>query len=230
MADLKLEIPIVGNTPNTAIDKNIVEKIKREYGNDIKEVSDITNVPEQLITSIIYVESKGDATATNSRTIGLMQLDPITAVSCIVLEITKDRLSQKEKDILGITDTKLFDNIIKLGKGVDMKAYQNSFIPASALVKPMLLNKKKNILLGAAALVVVYKVRKKATEIGAELNEVEFLAKNARNIDEIKYALNLLWRIDVFGTKLVAQKSKIQGILETKYDIFTYNEAKTIKI
>ena len=149
MADLKLEIPIVGNTPNTAIDKNIVEKIKREYGNDIKEVSDITNVPEQLITSVIYVESKGDATATNSRTIGLMQLDPITAVSCIVLEITKDRLSQKEKDILGITDTKLFDNIIKLGKGVDMKAYQNSFIPASALVKPMLLNKKKNILLGA---------------------------------------------------------------------------------
>jgi hypothetical protein len=90
--------------------------------------------------------------------------------------------------------------------------------------------KTRNILFGVAALVIAYKVRKKAIEISADLNEIEFLARKARNVDDVKYALNLLWKIDTFGTKLVAQKSKIQGILETKYDIFIDNETKTIKI
>lgn len=76
--------------------------ISSRYGELISNVSKLTNVPIEIIVSIITIESAGNANVTSSAgAIGLMQLMPATANDIVKNEERKDRLTNAELIALG---------------------------------------------------------------------------------------------------------------------------------
>ena len=82
----------------------------------IAYASDLTNVPVQLIKSIIYEESRFDESIVSSvGATGYMQLKPQTANDIIFLENKKDRLSYSEQaEIVKRIGQKRFDTITSM--------------------------------------------------------------------------------------------------------------------
>lgn len=74
--------------------------IKQQYGNLISSISTLTNLPETLLRGFVFIESGGVATITGGKSIGLMQIDPVTAHGMIWLEHKKGRLSDAERNVL----------------------------------------------------------------------------------------------------------------------------------
>jgi len=74
--------------------------IKSQFGNLITSISSLTNLPETLLRSFVFIESGGNPNALSGKSIGLMQIDPVTAHGMIFLENKKGRLSDAEKTVL----------------------------------------------------------------------------------------------------------------------------------
>lgn len=74
--------------------------IKQQYGAITASIASLTNLPEQLIRGFIFIESGGMANAVGGASIGLMQIDPVTAHGMIFLENKKGRLTAGEKAVL----------------------------------------------------------------------------------------------------------------------------------
>jgi soluble lytic murein transglycosylase-like protein len=129
--------------------KDSLDSLESRFGKIIEVVSKLTNVPYELILSLIFIESNGNAKAVSSvGATGLMQLIPSTATSVVALENIKKRLTQGEKDYLRVFLGSRLDCILKMrdmGTPVncgDIK--NNAFISQSDMFNPGL-----NIMCGA---------------------------------------------------------------------------------
>ena len=89
-------------TPSEA--KQNADKIKNtiqaKYGKIIDNISKITNVPSELITSIIFIESGGNPTAKSAYAAGICQLSNAEASDVIITEKGAGRLEAPEAALL----------------------------------------------------------------------------------------------------------------------------------
>lgn len=110
----QLKAPIKENGGKWASRKGVVEtlnKIKENYGTYIDNISKLTNVPKDVIMSVIHVESGGkpSAGASGHVTQGLMQWNRTYAQKQLQRELKEGRMSEGEKAILrkyGVMDSK----------------------------------------------------------------------------------------------------------------------------
>ncbi len=107
--NLNIKIPAINDSfwvKSTDIElvKNKLVAIKAKYNAIIQNVSLASNVPVEVIVSVIFIESAGNqgvATTGSEKATGLMQVSPATAYEVIKSEIEKKgRLSAGEKTIL----------------------------------------------------------------------------------------------------------------------------------
>lgn len=154
MAKLNVSVPAIQkafypNEQRSAIRKKL-DQIYSDYAKEIKLVSSITNVPEKLITSFIFIESGGNPKVVSSaKAVGLMQLIPTSANDILVIENQKNRLSDAEKKVLaeklgnrftsGILKMRYLGDMVKVGDG-----FSSSFVTQQDLFDPLL-----NILIGS---------------------------------------------------------------------------------
>jgi soluble lytic murein transglycosylase-like protein len=110
----QLKAPVKENGGKWNSKKGVVDtlnRIKADYGTYIQNISKLTNVPQDVIMSVIAVESGGKPTAGASGhvTQGLMQLNRNYAKSNLEKELKEGRMSEGEKSILrkfGVMDSK----------------------------------------------------------------------------------------------------------------------------
>ena len=85
-----------------------LNEIENNFGSIITTVSNATNVPREIIISIIFIESGGNANiesficgkVTSAQCpVGLMQINPETATNVIYIENKNGRLSEIEKQL-----------------------------------------------------------------------------------------------------------------------------------
>ncbi len=116
--------------------KSMLQKIITNYGEYIKWVSKLTNIPPEMIVAFIAVESGGNATAggTGHPTQGLMQWNRQYAAAFLEAEKRLGRLSQLEEDEL-----KKFGIVFNNGK-------------VRAITNADQVNAKLNILIGSILL------------------------------------------------------------------------------
>lgn len=139
-------------------------EIRAKYGSIISLVSKVTFVPEDIIVSFIFIESRGDQNTesficNSSRPyecpVGLMQITAETATGVIFFENKQGRLLPEEKAILGkyISQDKLkciysmqyFGHPVSCSK-ITLK---NGNKVGQVIEKKDLLNPELNILIGA---------------------------------------------------------------------------------
>lgn len=154
MSKLNVSVPAIQkafypNEQRSAIRKKL-DSIYADYAKEIKFVSSITNVPEKLITSFIFIESAGNPKATSSAgAVGLMQLIPASASDILFLENQKKRLTDAEKKVLaeklgnrftnGLLKMRYLGDLVKVGNSIS-----STFVTKEDLLDPLL-----NILIGS---------------------------------------------------------------------------------
>lgn len=128
--------------------KAIIGNIKSTYGAIIANVSKLTNVPEELIVALIFIESRGKVNAVSGKATGLMQLDYTSAGDIVFFNNKQKRLSEPEKALIikHISQTR-FNAIVGM-KWMGEKTKANGY-KGYVLSKTDLLNPELNILLGA---------------------------------------------------------------------------------
>jgi len=102
-----------------------INQIRSTYGTIVKLVAFITNVPENLLYSFIYIESGGNQYAINGSAIGLMQLSPAGASDMLFLEHKRGRLQPAEIAMLRRQMGSRYDAITRMdymGDGVHVTA------------------------------------------------------------------------------------------------------------
>ena len=109
MAEVKLVYPATGLVSPTSWGskesiKKMINTINSKYGTYIDFVSRESNLPKELISSFIAVESGGNekAGASGHITQGLMQWNRTYAKAQLEKELKEARLSKNEKDKLNI--------------------------------------------------------------------------------------------------------------------------------
>jgi soluble lytic murein transglycosylase-like protein len=107
MAQVKLVYPATGLTSPVSWGssdsiKGMVQKIYKDYGTYIDFVSKESNLPKEMITSFIAVESGGNskAGASGGVTQGLMQWNRTYAKDMLERELAQGRMTTAEKDKL----------------------------------------------------------------------------------------------------------------------------------
>ncbi len=82
--------------------KHRIERIYSKYGDYIKKASALTQVPENLIVSIIFIESNGHERSLNKKSgaTGLMQLTQSSCSDILYLKNKMGQLTQIEKHII----------------------------------------------------------------------------------------------------------------------------------
>jgi len=118
MADLLIpgiDISFYKDTERPLINKKL-NLIKQTYGNYISNSSKISNVPENIIYSFIFIESAGNEKAVSPvGATGLMQIAPIAATDIIVMEHKYGRLNKDEISILSkYIDQERFNKIMSI--------------------------------------------------------------------------------------------------------------------
>lgn len=99
--DYQIKIPQLSDEyPNFAELKTVMPQIKSKYGNIIRIISEVCNLPEAFIYNFIFIESRGQANVKNGKSIGLMQINPDTANYVIVYENLSKSLIDAEKALL----------------------------------------------------------------------------------------------------------------------------------
>ena len=124
--------------------------IKNNYGNFITNAAKLTNVPEEIIYSFIFIESSGDKNAIGGISVGLMQINPATASDVIYSEIKKGRLSAEEEAVLRKQIGVKMDCLKKQKYSSHGMACNNN--TGISVTKQDLLNAEFNIMVGAIAL------------------------------------------------------------------------------
>lgn len=119
--------------------KSALGAIKNQYGALITSVAQLTNLPEILLRGFVFIESGGNARVVGGKSIGLMQVDPVTAHGMIFLENKQGRLSLAEKGVLKKYLGTRLDLILK-----DKWMNQSQHVTTSDLYNP-----EFNLLVGA---------------------------------------------------------------------------------
>lgn len=152
MPILNVNIPTVtdsfySDTAATANKTKMTGDITTKYGTYIKNISKLTNVPENIIKSFIFIESAGKETAKTASAFGLMQVGKATASDVLVKEKSTGRMTPEEEAIV-----KKYISAKWTSNGMDkLKANQKSlgktWIGETELMKP-----EFNILIGSMIL------------------------------------------------------------------------------
>lgn len=98
--NLELKIPAVAvsyENANTVI--SIANSIRAKYGSVIDSVAAITTVPNYIILGFIFVESKGDPNAISGKSVGLMQINPDTAIVALIRENINKQLTGEKLEL-----------------------------------------------------------------------------------------------------------------------------------
>ena len=103
--ETKIKIPAIPlafyKTTDVPQIKKKIGEINSKYGPYIKNSSKISSVPEDLISSFIFIESAGNPNAVSpSGATGLMQVAPVSGTDILFLEKKMGRLNAAEKKIL----------------------------------------------------------------------------------------------------------------------------------
>lgn len=128
--------------------KAALDAIYARYKMEINQASKLTNVPTQIITSIIFIESGGDANASNGGTFGLMQILPDAMVDVLVMVNKKGNLTQVEKDALRNTLGNRLDAVLKMKYPGDAPMSKGKYSPP-LITKDDLMKSPFNILCGS---------------------------------------------------------------------------------
>lgn len=118
-----------------AANKAAMDSIMTKYGEGIKWVAHVTNLPEGLIKAFIFIESRGNASARNGKAIGLMQMSAGTASDALVKEKSSGRMNAEEEKIVKKYLGAAWDNAVKKivpGKTTSL----GTWVPESALYQP----------------------------------------------------------------------------------------------
>jgi len=121
-----------------AIQKSLIE-INNKYGKSIAKISKATAVPEALVLSFIFIESRGGNNAVNGNSYGLMQINTTSATDLLHLAHTNNLLTSEIQYMLRKHIGNRLDTILKM-------QYMNQYglqVTASDLQQPEL-----NILIG----------------------------------------------------------------------------------
>jgi len=150
MGHLNINIPLTEKSYYTPIvAKQNEEKIKNviipRFGKYIDNISVLTNVPAQLIQSIIFIESGGNQNASSPYAVGLMQVGFATASDTLVKEKGLGRLRDGEIKIL----KKYLGSRYSL---LDKVKPNQKTIGKTFITKADLLNPEFNILVGSILL------------------------------------------------------------------------------
>ncbi len=136
---LKIKVPAIDVTTISKTDVPQVKakllKIKNTFSKEIAQAVQLTNVPEKVIESFIFVESSGNPNSKGGISIGLMQINPDTAIDVIWRDNKNGRLSDEEKTIIkSYIGESAFNSIIAQkwsgqirGKVTDAQLYKPEF-------------------------------------------------------------------------------------------------------
>lgn|GEM_PF-611274 len=91
-----------------------LNQIKSQYGLMVSNISNLTNLPETLIYSFIFIESAGNPYAVNEKAIGLMQVGYNSATDIVFTEYKKGRLNTAEAGILQKYLSSRYEQIITM--------------------------------------------------------------------------------------------------------------------
>lgn len=105
MATLNINIPALKESYYTPIsakqnEDKIINVIRPKFGVYIRNTSNLTGVPVEIIESFIFIESGGNPNAKSPYATGLMQLSPATASDALVKEKGAGRLQIGEANLL----------------------------------------------------------------------------------------------------------------------------------
>lgn len=105
MGNLNVNIPSINtsfyNESAASMNKKkIIDVIRPKYGSIINNISNVTNVPSEIIESFMFIESGGNEKAETPYAIGLMQVGKSAASDTIVKEKGAGRLRNEEAAIL----------------------------------------------------------------------------------------------------------------------------------
>jgi soluble lytic murein transglycosylase-like protein len=130
--------------------KAALDKIYATYKSAIDNSAALTNVPKDVITSFIFIESNGKVDAISSAgAIGIMQLMTTSASDILVMEKNKGRLSESEKAVLSTNLGKRFTEGIMKMRFLGDKKTVDGVTSATWITKADLLKPSLNILIGS---------------------------------------------------------------------------------
>ena len=146
---LKIDVPAIQKKFNTDASlpqvKALLQTIRSTYKKEIAQAVKETKVPEEIVTSFIYVESNGKPTIIGGISVGLMQINPDAAVFTIWKEKKDGRLSEAEIAVIKRVIGESNYNCIISAK------YSGQQLSCGAKVTNQhLFNPEFNILIGAA--------------------------------------------------------------------------------
>lgn len=103
--DIRINLPAIlqSHYADYEVSQNIsaINNIKNRYGSFVRQAAAMSNVPEELIYSFIFIESSGNQDAKSpSGAIGLMQIAPVSATDIIFMEKKEGRINEQEKTVL----------------------------------------------------------------------------------------------------------------------------------
>ncbi len=148
------KVPMIGMAYYTDTQVPAVRKalfgIKALYGSQIAEASRLTGVAEELIASVVFIESSGKTDAVSSAgALGLMQLKPETAEDAVWLAARKDLLTDELKAAL--------NRVLRGRLTALLKRANLSVLPALRIPRALLLRPDVSILLGSLLLLLLLK-------------------------------------------------------------------------
>lgn len=143
--NMNVKLPITsksfyGDDEKPAIKAKLLE-IYANYKSIIDTVASLNNIPKELIISVIFIESRGDANAKTKYAVGLMQVSPSSATDIITRERSRGVLTQTEKNALkNMLGSTKYDKVMTAKMG-------DTIVTESDLFRPNV-----NILLGSMML------------------------------------------------------------------------------
>ena len=125
---------------------NKIENVIRpKFGKIIKNISNITKVPETLIESFIFIESSGNENAFTPYASGLMQVSNSAGSDALIFEKSSGRLGKEEDALVKKYLGSRYSNLEKLKP--NQKSIGKTFLTKSDLLKP-----EFNVLVGTIIL------------------------------------------------------------------------------
>lgn len=149
---IKLKVPLTNESfytqESVKLNKAALQNIRKTYKSYIEGAAYLTNVPAEIITGVIFIESAGNKNVLSSAgAVGLMQLKPLTANDTIWIENSKKRLSNMEKTVIRKFIGNRLDAILSmkyLNHKLKINGYTGNVITKNDLLQPYF-----NILVGA---------------------------------------------------------------------------------
>jgi len=216
---MRLKVPLTKlsfyNHESAIMNKTALQNIRRVHGGYINKASYLTNVPADIITSIVFIESAGNQNVVSSAgAVGLMQLKPMTANDTIWIENSKTRLTSLEKTVIRKYIGNRLDAILSM-KYLNHKLKINNY-SGNAITKNDLLQPYFNLIIGAILLGLLIdqatnKGQLRFENVLLRYNQGYFFTPKGNNFDEV--LANVKSRTEAYNylLKMVGKN----GIMET---------------